>query len=661
MQPHKIQKLASNLANQIAAGEVVARPASVLKESLENSLDADSSKIDVLIADGGLELIEIRDNGFGIEKADLELAIKRHATSKISSLADLEAVASFGFRGEALAAISSVSNFELISRARGTERAWRLSFDPSSAQTKILQHPHPEGTSLIVKNLFFNTPARRKFLRTPRTEFSHIEKSMRNFALAFPQISFSFKHNGKLIWDLYTQNLAERCKKIMGENFIDKSLVINSNLGNLQLKGFVGLPQIAKSTRDSQHFFVNNRAVSDRLVSHAIKQAYADIMYANKQPAFVLFLQIPAESVDVNVHPTKNEVRFRAQNQIHSFIYSSLHKELSKPLAGRSYNLDPNFQAKKLAHNPNIFTDQVPSSDTIYGAANFNSNKNFLNEDALTEYENLTNINTQAPLEFGLQGSNSSITEAKNTSLNLTDKPAFAQAQAGSNLIIPLDENLQTDIFAEKYADAAKNIQQELTHKLAIPPMGFALAQIKKTFILAENAQGLLIVDMHAAHERIIYEELKIQLAQDKLLTQNLLFPLELDLEETLVETAEEHLQLLKSLGLGLSVLSPQKIGLNFFPSILQQNNAEALLTEVLQELHNFGTHKSVQINMERSLVSMSCQGAWRTGKELNVQQMNYLLRQMEVTPNSDECCHGRLTWKQFSLKELNSFFKRGQ
>lgn len=689
MQVKKIQKLAANLANQIAAGEVVARPASVFKETVENSIDAGADKIDIIVEEGGLKLLEIRDNGTGIKKEELELAITRHATSKISSLEDLEKVASFGFRGEALAAISSVSRFELISLAQGEKSAWRLSFDPTSAQSKILEYPHAQGTSLIVKDLFFNTPARRKFLRTPRTEFSHIEKSMRNFALAFPKVSFKLRHNGKIVWDLLEQNLAQRCKKIMGDEFIEKSLVINSQLDDMQLVGFVGLPQIAKSTTDSQYFFVNNRPVSDRSVSHAIKQAYADIMYGGKQPTFVLFLQMPTDAVDVNVHPTKNEVRFRQQNQIHSFIYSSLHRELSRPLAGRTYNLEPNVQnnqAEQTAQTGANFQTgqsfqagqkfqtgqnwQNPSAGSASAidflqnqgsSANYSlqnspsaidfSNTNFLDEELIGENNNLPNSNISTNI------STNTNFLANRADSNFLDKPVFAQANTDSNLTIALDSQL--DLFDKKYADT--NSQQNLSENLKIPPMGFALAQIKETFILSENAQGLLIVDMHAAHERIIYEELKRQLAEDRLTTQNLLFPLELEFEASLIETAETHLDLLKSLGLGLSILSERKIGINYFPSILQQNNAEALVTEVLQELHNFGSHTAVKISMERCLVSMSCQGAWRTGKKLNLQQMNYLLREMEITPNSDECCHGRLTWKQFTMTNLNSFFKRGQ
>lgn len=622
-----IQMLSPRLANQIAAGEVVERPASVLKELVENSLDAGASQIDIELEDAGVKLLKVRDNGSGIALDDLSLALARHATSKIITLDDLEGVASLGFRGEALASISSVSRLELVTSTDDSGKGWRVVAEGREMQSQVTPAPHPRGTSLTMRDLFFNTPARRKFLRTERTEFSHLEEVFRRLALSRQDVAFTLKHQGKLIHqlpaipiDTQDERLQQRrVAQLLGKEFVEQSLPVEAVATGIQLHGWVGLPVYARAQADRQYFFVNGRVVRDRLVAHAIRQAYQDVLYGNRHPVFVLYLEVDPQIVDVNVHPTKHEVRFRDGRWVHDFIFSSLHRRLSGALIG----------SEKSGSKKSTFEQEQLATQEGYLSANQPNNQFAEPQKQLQEQ---TALNWQ-----GFSKPASQLVETSTT-------------PAGSTLE-----------FYRQLADISPTNEMSAQNTSQVPPLGYALAQMQGIYILAQNTQGLVVVDMHAAHERITYERLKKDWLKRPLTAQPLLVPEAVSVDEEAAELASEHTELLNDLGVQLDILGPQEVVIRSMPVLLQGAKAADLVFTLLEEIKRFGTAQSIENSINEVLANIACHGSVRAGRQLSVPEMNALLRDMEITERSDQCNHGRPTWFQLSMQDLDKMFLRGR
>ena len=586
-----IRVLPDLLINQIAAGEVVERPASALKELLENSLDASAGAIDVHLQQGGIKLLRVADNGVGIVAEELPLALARHATSKIASLEELERVASLGFRGEALASIAAVARLTLTSRRRGERHAWKLEAaggDIAGIQPAALE----SGTAVEVQDLYFNTPARRKFLKTEATEYGHCEEMFRRIALSRADIGFSLQHNARKVWQLPAGSMERRAATLLGEEFAAASVVLDERAGSLRLWGLAGLPGFTRGGRDAQYFYVNGRFVRDKLLSHAIREAYKDILHHDRHPAFALFLEVEPEGVDVNVHPTKIEVRFRDARAVHQFVFHALNKALSAPIRSR--------QPEPAAPAPAAPSRQAPN--TPYPRQQQSMPLGVAERSDL--YENL----------FGRLG-----------------KPEAAPAEAG-----PAAE-------AE------------------IPPLGFALAQLHGIYILAQNANGLVVVDMHAAHERITYEKLKAALDSRAVASQPLLIPVSFHAGSLDVATAAEQGGALAELGFDIAALSPTTLAVRALPALLADADPVLLARDVLKELREFGAERVLDERRNALLATLACHGSVRANRRLTVPEMNALLREMEATERADQCNHGRPTWREVSLAELDKLFMRGK
>ena len=621
----RIHLLSPRLANQIAAGEVVERPASVAKELLENSLDSGARRIDVEVEQGGVKLLKVRDDGGGIAPEDLPLALARHATSKIRELEDLEAVISMGFRGEALASISSVSRLTLTSRTADAEQAWQVETEGRDMQPRVQPAAHPVGTSVEVRDLFFNTPARRKFLRAEKTEFDHLQEVIKRLALARFDVAFHLRHNGKTVLSLHEagdeMTRARRVASVCGPAFLEQALPIEIERGGLRLWGWVGLPTFSRSQADLQYFYVNGRMVRDKLVAHAVRQAYRDVLFNGRHPTFVLFLEIDPSTVDVNVHPTKHEVRFRDSRMVHDFLYGTLHRALA----------------------------DVRPEDQVAAPA------------ALSPMERPTGL---AAGEFGPQGEMglaASVQEAPVAS----PQPAWRGAGAGyqapaSNSGVPVAEAQAAyrGYYAPLPAAPAQALPQEQGD---IPPLGYAVAQLKGVYIIAENAQGMVVVDMHAAHERITYERLKQAMASEGLRGQPLLVPESIALSQREVDCAEEHAEWFQRLGFELQRLGEESLAIRQTPVLLKQAQATQLVRDVLADLLEYGTSDRIQAHLNELLATMACHGAVRANRRLTIPEMNALLRDMEQTERSGQCNHGRPTWTQLGMDDLDKLFLRGR
>ena len=608
----RIQLLSPRLANQIAAGEVVERPASVIKELLENSLDAGASRIDIDVEQGGVKLLRVRDDGRGIVKDDLPLALSRHATSKIRDLDDLERVATLGFRGEALASVSSVSRLTLTSHAESDGQAWQVQTEGRDMSAHIQPAAHPRGTTVEVRDLFFNTPARRKFLRTEKTEFSHLEEVVKRLALSRFDVSFNLRHNGRSVLGLRPahteQEARRRVGSVCGPAFVEQSVTIDSERSGLRLWGWVGLPTFSRSQADLQYFFVNGRMIKDKLVAHAVRQAYRDVLFNGRHPTFVLFLEVDPAVVDVNVHPTKHEVRFRDGRMVHDFLFSTLHRALAEQRPG-----ERGFEGSSI-EPPSI--QPPPASIGVFsGQASM----------PLAEPQGSWNVarDTSSPAPGALA--------------------AATQAYAG--------------LYGGK--SAAESMPAEQAGE--VPPLGYAVAQLHGVYILAENAQGLVVVDMHAAHERITYERLKLAMDQEGLRSQPLLVPESLALSQREVDCAEEHAAWFAHLGFALQRMGPESLAIREVPSLLRQADAVQLVRDVLTDLMEYGTSDRIQAHLNELLATMACHGAVRANRRLTLAEMNALLRDMEQTERSGQCNHGRPTWTQMSMTELDKLFLRGR
>ncbi|MDF0733836.1 DNA mismatch repair endonuclease MutL [Pseudomonas entomophila] len=628
----RIQLLSPRLANQIAAGEVVERPASVAKELLENSLDSGAKRIDVEVEQGGVKLLRVRDDGGGIAADDLPLALARHATSKIRELEDLEGVLSLGFRGEALASISSVARLTLTSRTASASEAWQVETEGRDMTPRVQPAAHPVGTSVEVRDLFFNTPARRKFLKAEKTEFDHLQEVIRRLALARFDVGFHLRHNGKSILSLHEapdeMARARRVGAICGPGFLEQALPIDVERNGLRLWGWVGLPTFSRSQADLQYFFVNGRAVRDKLVAHAVRQAYRDVLFNGRHPTFVLFLELEPNGVDVNVHPTKHEVRFREGRMVHDFLYGTLHRALA----------------------------DVRPEDQLAAPA------------AATE---IVRPSGQQAGEFGPQGEMRLATPVLEQP-QAEQRGAFSSSGAGAGYQYQYTPRPSQPVPAAEAQAVYREFFAPLNNGTAapaplpesqgdIPPLGYALAQLKGIYILAENAVGLVLVDMHAAHERIMYERLKVAMASEGLSGQPLLVPESLALSQREADCAEEHAQWFQRLGFELQRLGPETLAIRQIPALLKQAEANRLVQDVLADLMEYGTSDRIQAHLNELLGTMACHGAVRANRRLAIPEMNALLRDMENTERSGQCNHGRPTWTQMGLDDLDKLFLRGR
>lgn len=622
-EPRRIHLLSPRLANQIAAGEVVERPASVIKELLENSLDAGARRIDVDVEQGGIKLLRVRDDGGGIPAEDLPLALERHATSKIRDLEDLEKVMSLGFRGEALASISSVSRLTLTSRTPMAEQAWQVETEGRDMAARVQPAAHPVGTTVEVRDLFFNTPARRKFLRAEKTEFDHLQEVIKRLALAHFDVAFQLRHNGKSVLALHEApdelTRARRVAAVCGPTFLEQALPIEVERHGLHLWGWVGLPTFSRSQADLQYFYVNGRMVRDKLVVHAVRQAYRDVLYNGRHPVFVLFLEVDPAVVDVNVHPTKHEVRFRDSRMVHDFLYGTLHRALG--------DVRPDDQ---LAAPPTAQPAVRPSG---LAAGEFGPQGEMGLARQLLE---------PSPATGGWQGAGAGYQGVR---------PAGGYFQAEA-------QGAYRELLAPLSASTGEAAPPGDTD---IPPLGYALAQLKGIYILAENAHGLVLVDMHAAHERITYERLKQAMASAGLHGQPLLVPESLALSEREADCAEEHQPWFARLGFELQRLGPESLAIRQVPALLRQAEATRLVRDVLADLLEYGSSDRIQAHLNELLGTMACHGAVRANRRLGLAEMNALLRDMEQTERSGQCNHGRPTWTQLGLDELDRLFLRGR
>jgi DNA mismatch repair protein MutL len=605
----RIRQLSSELVNQIAAGEVIERPASVVKELVENSLDAGSSRIEIDVEEGGARLIRVRDNGGGIENEDLPLAITSHATSKISSFEDLERVATLGFRGEALPSIASVSRFALTSRPPTSEHASRVEVDGGKPHA---QRPaqHAPGTTIEVRDLFYNLPARRKFMRAERTEFNHIDDLVKSIALAHGRVEFRLSHNGKPV-RLFKpvrdeRDAARRVADVLGEDFVENSLRIHHAGAGMSLSGWVGLPTASRAQADQQYFHVNGRLVRDRVIAHAVRQAYADVLFHGRHPAFVLFFELDPLLVDVNVHPAKSEVRFRESRLVHDFLYRSLHEALSETRAGAA----------------------LPNAETsVASSPSLNASLNNLVRPQLRH---------QVGLGLGVSEPLADYAALLGPSPYATSTPAISNGMANAHL--PANDD-----------------------RADIPPLGFALAQLHGVYILAQNAQGLVVVDMHAAHERITYEKLKIAQSGEGIRSQMLLVPLMIAVSEREASTVEEHAERFAELGFEIVRSGLQGVTVRRVPSLLASADVSQLVRDVIADLTTHGNSRRVEEAGNELLATMACHGSVRANRRLTLPEMDALLREMEITERSGQCNHGRPTWVQLGMNELDRLFLRGR
>lgn len=633
----RIHLLSPRLANQIAAGEVVERPASVIKELLENSLDAGARRIDIEVEQGGIKLLRVRDDGSGIPSDDLPLALARHATSKIRDLEDLERVLSLGFRGEALASISSVARLTMTSRTADADQAWQVETEGRDMEARVQPAAHPVGTSVEVRDLFFNTPARRKFLRTEKTEFDHLQEVIRRLALARFDVAFHLRHNGKSVLALHEAGDAtargRRVGAVCGPAFLEQALPIEVERNGVRLWGWVGLPTFSRSQADLQYFYVNGRMVRDKLVAHAVRQAYRDVLFNGRHPTFVLFLEVDPAVVDVNVHPTKHEVRFRESRMVHDFLYGTLHRALGE--------VRPEDQLATVS--PAVVRPTGPAAGEFGPQGEMSLAAAVLE----TPIQPAMPMGSLAP-DTAPQGQPYGGSSTYGGYRAQPAPPATAEMQgAYRNFYSPLNASQQAAPLPEANSD--------------VPPLGYAVAQLKGIYILAENAQGLIVVDMHAAHERITYERLKTAMASEGLRGQPLLVPESIALSQREADCAEEHVEWFNRLGFELQRLGPETLAIRQIPVLLKQADASQLVRDVVSDLLEYGSSDRIQAHLNELLATMACHGAVRANRRLSVPEMNGLLRDMEQTERSGQCNHGRPTWTQMSMDQLDKLFLRGQ
>ncbi|MDO4641543.1 MAG: DNA mismatch repair endonuclease MutL [Neisseria sp.] len=634
----RIAALPDHLINQIAAGEVVERPANALKEIIENSIDAGATDIQVELAAGGIRLIRVTDNGSGIHADDIQLALHRHATSKIATLNDLEHVASMGFRGEGLASIASVSRLTLTSRqAEAAHAAEIRAVDGKLERSGAAAHP--VGTTVEVADLFFNTPARRKFLKSENTEYAHCANAVERLALAYPETGFTLKHNGKTIFKLPPQSMPERVGAILGEDFQAAALSVDSGEGLVRLHGIIAKPTFAKGKADKQYCFVNRRFVRDKVMLHAVKQAYRDVLHNALTPAFVLFLDLPPEMVDVNVHPTKTEVRFRDSQAIHQLIFHTLNKTLAATRAD---------QTESVANAGHILHDmlEIPQQERPRPAP----------EPAGTKTAPVSYTPARAPQQRHLSLRESRA--AMETYAELYRKTPDADAELSE-----LESHLGVSSpSAESLPENDSDRLSGQTSATELPPLGFAIAQLLGIYILAQAEDSLLLIDMHAAAERVNYEKMKALREQNgKLPGQSLLIPVTFTASHEEMAALADHGDALADFGLVLSAMGGNTIAVRSVPQMLGKSDVAELARDMLREFAQVGSSQAIEARENQILSTMACHGSIRAGRRLTLPEMNALLRDMENTPRSNQCNHGRPTWVKLTLKELDALFLRGQ
>ncbi|SAK51226.1 DNA mismatch repair protein [Caballeronia arationis] len=623
-----IQPLPDQLISQIAAGEVVERPASVVKELLENALDAGATNLRITLDEGGVKRIVIADDGCGMPPDQLPLALLRHATSKIRSLAELEAVATLGFRGEALASIASVAELFITSRTSECAHAMRI-----DAQTGALSPAAGTvGTTMEVRELYFNTPARRKFLKSEQTELGHCLEMIRRVALARPDVAISVMHNGKAVEHWNASDPQTRVAKILGEVFDTAHLPLDERAGPLAVYGCAGLPTASRGRADQQYFFVNGRFVRDKLLTHAVRAAYEDVLHGNRYPSYVLFLDLPPESVDVNVHPSKIDVRFRDSRSIHQFVFHAVQRALARHAGASPETTAGGHAAQLQPTGPASFSARPLAGAGVLGS---NAAQNTLGNTARSE--NGTTWLRQSRMTQG--------------TLPVAQPLALYDALFGRK-----DAPSAPTQWASDSAPAARYDNDE-----AEQPLGFALGQIHGIYVLAQNAQGLVIVDMHAAHERILYEQFKNALADRTIAVQPLLIPVSMTAEPVEIGVVEEERATLDALGFDLAVLSPTSIAIRAVPALLKDADLQSLARAVLADLQAYGGSRVLTERQHELLGTLACHHAVRANRRLTLDEMNALLRQMEATERADQCNHGRPTWFQLTLGDLDRLFMRGQ
>lgn len=640
----RIELLNSRLSNQIAAGEVVERPASVVKELVENCLDAGATRIDIDVEQGGVKLIRIRDNGRGIHKDDLALALSRHATSKIKALDDLEHIVSLGFRGEALASISSVSRLTLTSGTADQDTAWQVRAEGLSMEPVVEAAVHPCGTTVEVRDLFFNTPARRKFLRKEKTEYGHLEEVVRRMALSHFGTAFYLRHNQRSVLQLKAATtIAERERRVaslFGPAFMSNCFAVDVSRNGLDLSGWIGMPSFSRSQADQQCFFVNGRIVRDKLVTHAIRQAYHDVLYSKRHPVYVLFLNLDPALVDVNVHPAKQEVRFRESRMVHDFLFSALHRAIAE-----------------------VAPDNVEASGAVM-PAQINLHQQKLHSEGAAgadEGDSVSGAKAPQQANLALLAGSSERSNEPNSGIGKwqssvqVDSLGVKEQLAIYNRLSPGGQSGASDVSVGAGAGDVFSQQDE------VPPLGFAIAQLLGIYILAQDEQGLIIVDMHAAHERITYERLKSTYGEAQVVSQPLLVPISILVSEKEARFAASEEALFRSIGFEIEQLGPEMITVRQVPALLRNGDIETLVRDVFSDLMEFGVSKRVENDINKLLATMACHGSVRANRTLAIPEMNALLRDIEQTERSGQCNHGRPTWTRMDLKELDKLFLRGQ
>ncbi|NND81528.1 MAG: DNA mismatch repair endonuclease MutL [Gammaproteobacteria bacterium] len=609
--PHRIHALDARLVNQIAAGEIIERPASIAKELIENALDAGARRIDIEVEGAGVKRFKITDDGHGIQAQDLALALSRHATSKIANLSDLEQIATLGFRGEALPSIASVTRMTIQSREASAEQGWMVSSDGNNLVSEPTPVAHPVGTTIETRDLFYNTPARRKFLRTDATEFKHLDQVIRRMALSRFDVAFKLSHNGKVVLHLpaLATDDARRVKMVCADNMPENSIYIDERRDQMRLSGWLGLPGFSRSQADMQYFFLNGRLIRDKTVIHAIRLGYQDVLFHGRHPVYVLYLEMDPAAVDVNVHPTKHEVRFRQSRDVHGFVHHCLKRQLSAS-AGESGSLQIDPQSGAAAPRP-LASNQFVAGLTDHGQG------------------------AQRPLGFERQRS----------------APLQAREQVAAYANLARDAGVGDISAGDQSGEQAAEI----------PPLGYALAQLKGIYILAENAEGLVLVDMHAAHERITYERMKQALDAKQLAQQPLLVPVTIQVSATEMQAWQQQRDLFEQLAVQVEQMDEQVLVIRAVPEVLAGSDVSQLVRDVLADLVAYERSSRIEDMMHELLSSMACHGSVRANRLLSIAEMNALLRDMEATERSGQCNHGRPTWVQMSIAQLDSWFKRGQ
>ena len=604
--PNEIKKLPDHLINQIAAGEVIERPASVLKELMENSLDAGASSVEVELVRGGIQEIVVRDDGAGISENQINLALTRHATSKIHSLDDLEAVNTLGFRGEALPSIASVSHMEILSRPEDCDQGRRIHCkggvcDPESVPTAAVP-----GTTLKVFDLFYNTPARRKFLRTERTEFSHCEQYFKRLALSTFDTAFRFSHNKKTLYNLRPANTetmrVERLQQLLGKAFAENAVYFENQTSAVRAWGWIAQPTFSRNQADMQFQFINGRPIRDKTISHAAKLAFQDVLYHGRHPAYVLFIETDPQSVDVNAHPTKQEVRFRDSRSIHNFVSHTIKRAIAE--------IRPDSDN----------SDSLETGDT-----------------SATHYPSTSAYEPTTPLQFRAPLSTQQVHE-----------PVALAYSANAN-------------YNQKVEESSKPNHTNTHQDQEAPPLGYAIAQLHGIYILSENAQGMCLVDMHAAHERIVYEGLKNALNTASISNQKLLVPIQIEVTRQEAALLEDYRDLLLKLGVDADRFGESQVVIRTIPTLLRHTDFTQLMRDLLADLKTYGDSTQIEAAINNVLSTIACHGSIRANRKLTLDEMNSLLRSMEVTERSGQCNHGRPTWIQLSVSELDKLFLRGR